>query len=328
MPESSPAELYIGIDFGGTNIRACLARSDGQLLQRLRRPTAAGDGPERVTADIASSVGQLAAMANVEVRGVGVAAPGPLDHNSGTVLQAPNLPGWEGYPLRAALESATGLTVQIGNDANLAALAEYHFGAGRGIDDFVYLNLGTGVGGGVIANGQLLLGQRGLAAELGHIVVNPNGALCGCGNCGCLEAYAAGSGIAREARERLAAGGASALLMDGLSDPGQLTAKRVIAAARAGDDLANAVLRQAATYLGIGLTSIIHSFDPEMIVFGGGLINALDLLLPTAKEELRQRAMLPYRGFDSFVTAKLGDDAGLYGAIAYARHQTNKRVRR
>ena len=307
----------IGVDLGGTQIRAALCDDAGAVLKRVSTLTRAWEGPEQVTARIEHCIRQVAdGVDRTHLVGVGLGAPGTVNPWTGVVSNVTNIPGLVNWPAKELLSALLGTPAYIGNDAKVAALGEHRFGAGRGTDSMVYLTVSTGIGGGVIERGRLVLGARGWATELGHIVVEPEGPRCGCGNHGCLESLAAGPAIARQARERLEAGAQSALtdMVAGRLD--HLSAKDVVAAARAGDHLACQVMERAAYYLGIGLVSIITTFDPQKVVIGGGVSNAGDLLLGPARVVLEKRAMTDEWRRMPIELAELGDDVGLLGAAA------------
>ena len=299
----------VAVDLGGTNLRAAFFPTGRPPAERtLRIPTPADQGPETVLEAIAGIVRKLLREPIASSLRVAVAAPGPLDPESGIVFHAPNLPGWTNIPLRAELERRLGCVVRIGNDANLAALGEWRHGAGRGVEDLIYLTLSTGIGGGVITGGRLLTGSRGLAAELGHLPVLTDGPICSCGKAGHLEAVASGTAIARRARELLAAGEPSDLR--GLPE-----AEAVAEAAQRGDPLAVRVMTEAGEVLGRALAGLVHIFNPQRIVLGGGVVNAGDVFLEPARRSLRTEVMHPafLEGLE-VVTAAFGDESGLVGA--------------
>lgn len=306
----------IAVDIGGTQIRAALYDPDGTIHRRAADLTAGHEGPDAVMERIERTIRRVW-PADGQVTVIGVAAPGPLDHRSGIVFEAPNIPGWDHYPLRDIVQSRLGVPVLVGNDANVAALAEQRFGAGQERSNLIYITVSTGLGGGVIVNGELLVGAYGLASEPGHIKVEPEGPPCGCGDRGCLEALAAGPAIAREARRRLGAGESSRILELVHGDLDAISAKIVNQAAQEGDSLAVDVFRQAGTYLGIGLVNLLHLFNPDIVVIGGSVSKAGDLLFKPALEVVRQRCMTDRFWRDTpIVPAKLGDDVGLLGALA------------
>ena len=307
----------VAVDLGGTNIRAALCGDDGLICKRTRRPTCPEQGFEAVIARLVESVqAVLPGPAEGEAIAVGVASPGPLDPYTGTVLYAANL-RWSDVPLRDLLNQRLGLPVCVGNDANLAALGEQRYGAGRGVRDLAYVTISTGIGAGVILDDRLILGHRGMATEVGHMVMDCDGPLDPAGVPGSLEGYAAGPAIARIAQEQLAAGRPS--LMGELvgSNIGALTAREVVEAAERGDPLAREVIARVARIIGLGLVNLLHLFDPALIVIGGSVGLASDFLLDVARETIQRHAMPPYRGVP-LVRAHLGDDGALLGAAALA----------
>lgn len=308
----------VGVDLGGTQIRACLADTDGNILREAKQLTLAKEGLQPVLGRIKEAIAQvLHGTPIAEVLSIGVGSPGPLDPRTGVVIAPPNLPGWRDVPLRDILAQEFGLPVFVNNDANVAALAEQRFGAGRGCSDIVYLTISTGIGGGIICGGQLLLGAHGLAGEPGHITVEPAGPRCNCGNVGCLEAMAAGPAIARRALELIHEGQSSrlsAVVKSGV----ELTAEMVGEAAREGDGVALRAIAWAAHYLGIGVLSLIHIFDPERVILGGGVSKLGPLLFDPVRAWVRDHAMTTVQREIPIMPAALGDQVGLLGAVAWA----------
>jgi glucokinase len=248
--------------------------------------------------------------------GVGVSLASPTDPDSGVMYNPPNLPGFDGFSPRPVLEERLSLRALIGNDATLAALAEQFYGAGRGYEDMLYLTISTGIGGGIIANGRLYTGVRGFAGEVGHMSIDRNGPRCNCGNTGCLETLASGTALARMARDRLASGEPSVILARAEGDLDRVDGRIVAEAATNGDKLAQALIGEVATNLGIGIVSLMHVFDPGIIVIGGGMSGSLHLLLPGVTEEIERHAMPHQRGRVPVVKSELGDDVSLLGAAA------------
>jgi glucokinase len=308
----------IAVDLGGTNIRAArFVANDPHPVAQVRLSTFAARGREVVISRILDAVGQVAGDSPADLR-IGIGAPGPLDPKRGIILEAPNLPGWNDVPLRAIVVEALHCPVAIGNDANLAALGEWRYGAGQGAQDVLYLTLSTGIGGGVICSGRLLEGFHGLAAELGHMTLDRNGPVCGCGKQGHLEALASGPAIARRAVELIRSGEPSSLARGG-DDLTGLTAALVGEAARAGDSLAKRVVKEAGEAIGCHLASLMHAFDPEVIILGGGVSQMGDLLFEPIQNALRSHILHPrYLDGLRLVPAALGDEAGLIGAMALA----------
>ncbi|MDF2630187.1 MAG: glucokinase [Symbiobacteriaceae bacterium] len=304
--------LALGIDIGGTNTVFGYLTPDGHLTNRTVLPTLAREGGERLMGRIAEQALAMLGAAPVPVAAIGVGSAGQIDPVTGTCLFAnANLPGWTGMQIRARLEQATGLPVTVGNDANVAALAEQRFGAGRGVENLVCITLGTGVGGGIISEGRIMTGHRGVAGEMGHIVVEAGGAPCPCGMQGCLEAYASATAIVRRARAALPHDPASVL-----NHVEPLTAKVIFAAAGGAvpDPLAERIVAETAWYLALGLASILNMVAPELILIGGGVSLAGEPFVDRVRAHLETWAMT--RGRVRLALCSLGDDAGVIGAAA------------
>jgi glucokinase len=310
--------LAIGVDIGGTKVAAGVVDPDGQILARLRRDTPAHD-PDKVEDVIADCIRELAANHDVEAAGLGAA--GFVDAARSTVLFAPNL-AWRNEPLRAAVEQRTGLPVVVENDANAAAWAETRFGAGHGQPNTVTLTVGTGLGGGVVLGGQLIRGAFGAAAEVGHMILVPDGRPCGCGLLGCWEQYASGRALVTEARQRAARSPEEARLLLELGDgrPESVTGPMVTMAAVAGDPVALASFEAVGTWLGHGMADLAAILDPRVFIIGGGVSEAGELLVGPARATFQ--AQLTGRGHRPTAmvrVAELGQDAGLIGAADLAR---------
>lgn len=311
----------IAIDLGGTRSRVAAVTRQGEIVARLVRDTEAEAGADRVIENLAAGVLEINAALDRPAAGLGVAAPGPIDHVRGIILQAPNL-GWEDpIALGPRLENDTGLRAYLGNDANFAALGEARFGAGRGARNLIYLTVSTGIGSGIIADGRLLLGQYGGAGEAGHTVIREGGRACHCGNQGCLEAYASGTALAERAAEAIQAGRASSLtrLEDGFE------AEEVAAAAEAGDSLAQELITEAGTAMGIGISNLLHLFDPEIVVIGGGVSQIGPRFWEPMLATIKADRYAAYADHARVVPAALGDDPGLLGAAAWVHDQVDSR---
>jgi glucokinase len=313
----------IGIDIGGTKVAAGLVDTDGRVLQRARRETPdRTKSPQVVEDTIAEVIGELREHNDYrDVMAVGIGAAGFVDATQSSVLFAPHL-SWRHEPLRDAMRRRVGLPVVVENDANAALWAETRFGAAQGEDAVVCVNLGTGIGGGVLLDGALYRGRFGVAGEFGHMQVVAGGHRCECGNRGCWEQYASGNALVREARELAAAGSpvAHGLLdvVDG--DLSKLTGPLVTQAAKDGDPAAIELFEDVGRWLGVGLANLAAAFDPGLFVIGGGVSEAGELLLTPAREAFRRQ--LTGRGFRPdarVVRAQLGNDAGLIGAADLAR---------
>jgi len=312
--------LTIGVDIGGTKVLGGVVDDrDGTVIAQARRDTPATD-PAQTLDRIVEVVMELSATHPVDA--VGIGAAGWIDAERATVLYAPNL-AWRDEPLRDQIRKRTGLSVVVENDANVAAWAEFRFGAAKDADDsMVMFTVGTGIGGGIVLGGQLVRGAHGIAAELGHVLAVPDGHPCGCGSRGCLEQYASGSALTRFAREAAAADpkAAADLLSRVDGDPAGLTGPMVTTAAREGDPVALDAFAQAGYWLGRGLADMVQIFDPQVLVVGGGVVEAGELLLGPARaacvEALPQRAKLPIA---EVVAASMGNTAGVVGAADLAR---------
>jgi len=309
----------IAVDLGGTHIRAALfSGHDATPVRRTRALTPQAPDQTPILEAVAQAIQDvLPPDKDLTNFSIAIGTPGPVDPFLGVVISAPNIPSWRGLPLRDWLLSRYAATVHIANDANLAALGELIYGAGQGATDIVYLTLGTGIGGGVITGGRLLLGSRGLGAELGHVTVDPRGPLCGCGRTGHLEALASGPAIAREARARLAAGAASSLSQQYRSDPLLVTSERIADAARQGDAFSQALVADIATVLARFIADCLAVFSPQRVILGGGVLGLGDLLLAPIREGVVNHAMAAvYLEQLTICAAQLGDDAGLMGGLA------------
>lgn len=313
--------LAIGVDIGGTNILAGVVTAEGEIIARARRATVPSD-PEQIERETAAAVHEL--VAGYEVVAVGVAAAGFVSSDQRTLLFAPNI-AWRGHPLADRLAERIGRPVVVENDANAAGWAEYRFGNGQGVRDMVMLTLGTGLGGAVVADGRLIRGAFGAAAELGHIKIVSDGHSCGCGQEGCWEAYASGTALTKLAQGIAISNPEGARPMQALAGGELLTGAHVTASARQGDPVALGLLVRFGRYLGIGIASLTAVVDPEIVVVGGGIAAAAgDLILPSAREAFLGR--LSGRGFRGelrIVPAALANDAGIIGAADSARASTS-----
>ena len=312
--------LTIGVDLGGTKVAAAVVDDDGVILARTRAETPSTGADPTVNAILAAVKELRDQYAQVEA--VCIAAPGFIDEQRATVLFLTNLSGWRFRPLRHELQQLLGLPVVIENDANAAAWGEAHFGAGRGEAEVVCVTVGTGIGGGIVTGGRLYRGRFGVAAEVGHVRVEPNGRPCGCGNRGCWEQYCSGNALVREARLRAAddRSAASLMLSYGDGSPEGIHGLHVTDAAHRGDPVAIASFESVGRWLGQGLADLAAVLDPGCFVIGGGVSEAGDLLLEPARrryaEVLTGRA---YRPLAEIRQATLGNDAGVVGAADLAR---------
>jgi glucokinase len=304
--------IIIAVDIGGTQIRvATFHRDSAKPLEVRRAATRSAQGTpfERLCVEIAAIW-----PTDEPVECIVIGTPGPLDPEKGIVFSAPNIAGWENFPLRDELQKRFGVPTMIENDANVAALGEWYFGAGKGHHHVLYLTISTGIGGGVISRDHLLQGSRGLATEVGHVTIVPDGPLCNCGQRGHLEALASGPAIARYVTEQIERGAASSL--QGRST---LTGQDVSVAAANGDALSIQALARAGHFIGQALADLLHLFNPSIVIFGGGVSFSGSLLFDPVRESLAKHIMnASYLEELQIVNAQLGDDAGLLGALTLA----------
>lgn len=305
----------IALDLGGTQFRVAVGTGEGTIEWRTSRATKAERGRDAVLRDIHETVDEaLAAVSDrTTLKGIAIGAPGPLDPWVGVLHNPPNLPGWDTVPIKQLFEERYGLRTVVGNDANLAAVGEHSYGAGRGVADLIYVTVSTGIGGGIIADNRLQLGHRGFAGEIGHMTIDLNGPVCACGNVGCLESLGSGTAIARTAREQVEAGAETVL---NRVNPERITARMVTEAASHGDEVSRRILRDAGVALGVGMVNLAHILNPQRIIIGGGVSNAGPLLWEPMLEVLERRTFAPNRKGLDIVPAALGDDAGLLGGVA------------
>lgn len=335
----SASQLMVGVDLGGTQIRAAVVR-DADIISRIHHPTPAEEGPEAVVAKIVDAIHEALELAEVgiaEIGGIGVSAPGPLDPKSGVVFESPNLRGWYNVPLRDMIAQLANLPVYLGHDASLAGLAELKFGAGRGSRDMIYMTVSTGIGGGIITNGKIIDGVSGTAGEIGHMYLDPrlDAPRDGMGHIGCLEAFSSGTAIARDANDLIAQGKGEGILDAhraylashpdfAQSEPANaphLQARDVVAAAEAGDSEATEMLHRAGYMIGLGCVNLIHAFNPDRIVIGGGVTNAGAFLFDPIRTTVKERAFERPAEVVQIVEAQLGGDGGLIGAAAFVTYQ-------
>jgi len=313
------AKYCIGIDLGGTFIKFVLVDDQGRPSKTFQLPTP--DSLDGMVGQMVAGAKQALKTNGVAVSdalGAGIGSPGPLDLKAGIVLNSPNLPGMTNVPLRDLVSKGLGLPAVLENDANAAAYGEFIAGAGKDATDMVLLTLGTGVGGGAIVDGRLLHGAHGMGAEFGHIVVEPGGRPCGCGQTGCLEQYASATFMARNAARLIQQEGRASSLSEILKRKGEITAKDVNEARRAGDELAAEVWDEMAHYLAMGCVDLCRAFDPDLIVLGGGMTAAGEDLMKPLRKHVSDLWWKMTPQVTRIVIAALGNDAGAIGAAGQA----------
>lgn len=314
---------YIGCDLGGTNLRAAVVDVDtGEVLNQTSIPTLAREGHEAVMERMAGLFFQVIQAAGVrkdEIGGIGIGAPGVLDLDKGETVFLPNLPGtWPRVPLGATIERLTGLPTALLNDVRAITNGEWRFGAGLGMDTVAVFAIGTGVGGGLVVNGQLHLGIDGTGGELGHMTIDYNGLRCGCGNDGCLEAYASGPAIAAMGMKAVVQGLTTKIAELCGYNLNLITPELIARAALAGDEIARVIYEKAGFYIGIAASTICASIGPRRIIIGGGVAQVGDLLLDPIRRTIQERVhIMPVEQVE-VVPSQLGDNAGVIGVACWA----------
>ncbi|MCC6484655.1 MAG: ROK family protein [Armatimonadetes bacterium] len=317
MKLNQSGKYIIGVDIGGTNVRAAVTDRAGKAFGESRNKTLADDGPKAVLAQIVKTVQEAMASGEVtaeQITGVGCGMPGRTNRE-GVVTWSPNFVDIEGFELVGGLSKALNMAVLVENDVNTAAVGEFRFGAGQGVDSLVMLTLGTGIGGGIILNRQLWRGANAGAAEIGHMVVNPGGRKCECGNHGCLEAMAQRDAIVERAARKMQAGMPSSLAEEADYQVDKITPEIISRHAASGDELCLETLAETGHWVGIGIANCINLLNPDMVIVGGGIAQAGPPLWEPLKRGVRAYAIQESRVVCQVVESKLGDDAGIMGGV-------------
>jgi glucokinase len=322
------SSFAIGVDLGGTNLRIAAVDTDGKLLEKLETGTQVSRGRDFVIQEMSDAIKNVSTRLSGkgDLVGVGLGVPGIIDQETGMVRKSPNLPDWRDYPVKEEIERRLNAPVILENDANAAALGEHWLGAGRNVQDMCILTLGTGVGGGLVMRGDVWEGMTGMAGELGHITVHPDGPKCPCGNNGCVEQYASATAILRMAREAIAGGNAQELkdLAAGIGPfkNVEFTAKAIYGLALQGDKPAQEIFRKVGWALGIVLGDIVNAFNLQMYVLGGGVSNSWDAFAPAMFEEVRKRSMV----YAATAPADVDDAKGASAGVSYVPSPKSKRT--
>jgi len=312
-------DLCIAMDLGGTKMRVALIDRTGDLIQRDSEPTLANQSREQTLERLTSIITRLvSSTGDRKLVGIVASLASLVDPVTGTMNNPPNLPGWDNFSLKPLLEATFNLPFWAANDATLGAIGEHACGIGQGISNLLYITVSTGIGGGIIVNGSPFLGSRGFAGELGHMSIDRNGPSCACGNRGCLEMFASGTAIARFARERLENGETSLILEMAGKDITNVNSKMVMEAADRRDPLGVELIEQFARDLGLGLVNLIHIFDPQMIIIGGGVSQSSRTYSAALDATIRSNVIPHLKEHINVVTSVLGDDASLLGAATLA----------
>jgi glucokinase len=311
-------EVLAGIDIGGTKIAIALETPSGERVATRRLPTQSEGGAYAVLENISRALEQMLDENKAKIVSIGVGSPAPLDVEKGLILSPSNLRDWDRFPIVSLLNERFKVPVRLDNDANVAALGEYIYGAGRGYQNIFYITVSTGIGGGIIISGEIYHGVANGAGELGHTVVQPEGVRCNCGSTGCLETICAGVHIARRAKERLA-GGAPSLLNEMVSEASEITAETVVEAVRRKDRLATEIWDETCRFLAIGIANIFTLLAPEVVIIGGGIAAAGEMLFMPLRRMIPQLvSMIPPEKIN-LVPAELGAESGVCGALVLAR---------
>ena len=309
----------VGIDIGGTKLATVVADKDGNILQKVRKPTESEKGPRhavQLLLEMVDEVLDLAALPRADISGIGVSCGGPLDTKTGIIYSPPNLPGWDALPLKEMIESEFHIPTVIENDANASALAEARFGGGRGYDYVLYMTMSTGIGGGIVANGEIYHGANDSAGEVGHQVLLPDGPLCGCGQHGCLEALCSGPAIARRAQAAVIDQPHTKIVALAEGEIDSVRSEHVLQAARDGDALAIALVEETAYYMGWGIANLVNILNPQIVLLGTIAVAAGDLLLDPIRRTVTEMAMQRPVEAVKIMPAELGDSIGDLAAIS------------
>jgi glucokinase len=316
------SETFVGIDVGGTNIKIGLFDSKLKLICKTSVTTEADMGPEVVIGKMAQTVEDLIAQAGLSLKdivAVGIGTPGPAKYSEGIIIRSTNMPKFKNVPICRMLNEKLGAPIVFDNDANVACWGEYSVGAGKGVKDMVFFTLGTGIGGGVVSNGELVHGCDENAAELGHMIIYPDGRKCNCGQRGCAEVYGSADATGKRAQEAVEAGAESSLKKV-LDEKGKITSKDVYEHLGAGDKLAKEIADGTAKALAITCINMLHTTEPKRIVFSGGMIAAGDVLLNRIKDFFNEHIWTLKKEMVEICFATLGEDSGIIGAAALAQH--------
>lgn len=308
-------KLLCGIDLGGTKINTGIVTTKGEIVANIIVDTLAKEGQDAVIERMIESVYRVFEMANInsgDIAGIGIGVPGLIDSWEGVVIEAANLDGWDNVPIVDVFSKEFNVPVKLENDANAAAIGEYLFGSGRGNEDFIYVTVSTGIGGGAILDGKLYSGSNSNATEIGHSMIDFKGPRCNCGNSGCFEAFASGTALARFAKERIEAG--EETIIKKLAGHGAVKAEHVFEANELGDKVAAELIEKEAFYLGIGLANVLAFYNPEKISIGGGVSSQWHILEKRVNEVVKERALRPNAKICKIVKAELGKNVGLLGA--------------
>lgn len=312
-------KLTLGIDLGGTFIKLGLVDADGQIVQKISVDTCANEGVNKVFSQIEKGVKEITTNSKIKINGIGIGVPG-LVSSKGEICNPPNLPGWGLVPIKEKLEHILGYDVYVENDANAATIGELIYGAGKNLNSFIMLTLGTGVGGGIIINRKIYRGEIGAAGELGHVIVDYKGNKCNCGNIGCVETYVGNNYLVARVKKQLENNKNSLIYELCENNLDNLTPKRISQAAHQGDEFANKVIIETGNYLGVALVSIVNVLDIATIIIGGGVAGFGEPLFKAIEDTVKDRTFPVIADRIKVIPAQLKNDAGILGAAALVHH--------
>ena len=307
---------FVGVDVGGTKVAAGLVNGDGEISAQVRVAMVADASSQRGLDSVLSAIAHVIPHGAQDVAGIGICAPGPLDPQTGVILNPPNLPCWRNFPLAAAVRKQYSVPVKIDNDANAAALAEARWGAGRGYGNVFYATIGTGIGTGIVFDGKIYHGRTGSAGEGGHVSIDYRGPACNCGKPGCIEVFASGTAIAQRARREIDAGTKSSMIEMAHGDLAAVNGLTVGKAADLGDDLATKIIAEALEKLVLWLSNIVDLLDPDVIVIGGGAAVLYQAFFHEMRNKIADLAVNPRADEVPLVSARYGADSGIAGGAA------------
>jgi len=308
-------KYVVGIDLGGTKISTSLSTFEGEIIKNVVVPTNAQEGADSVLNRITETIENVLVQANLtikDIEAIGIGSPGPLDANKGIIITTPNLP-FKNYNVVKPIKDKFNIPVYLDNDANVAAIGEYMFGAGKGKQNIVYFTVSTGIGGGAVLNGNIYRGSTCNALEIGHTTIDPNGPRCNCGNLGCLEALSSGTAIGKRGNDAV-----STNVETSLRKYDKVTSYEVFKEAEAGDEVSKDIVDTALNYLGIGVANAVAIFDPQMVIIGGGVTQVGDILFDKVRQVVNKRCFKNMAENCEIVPAGLGTNAGVVGAVALA----------
>jgi glucokinase len=307
---------FVGVDIGGTKVAAGLVDANGEIAAQVREPMISNSSAQEGLNAVLSAIARVMPAGAVDVGGIGICAPGPLDPKTGVILNPPNLPCWRNFPLAELVQRRYSAPVKVDNDANAAALAETRWGAARGFRNVFYATIGTGIGTGIIFDGKIYHGRTGSAGEGGHVSIDHHGPICRCGKPGCIEILASGTAVAQRARQEMAAGANSIMLDLAGGDIAAFTGEIVGQAAESGDALAKKILAEATEMLALWLSNIVDLFDPDVIVIGGGAAALYRPFFEKLHERISHLTVHPRADEVPILSARYGADSGIAGGAA------------